>query len=59
MLIEEYDNDQLVKGIYIKKGEKSPVSVIENGEGIATLYDSDGYFLKKIKYYKGIPTENE
>jgi antitoxin component YwqK of YwqJK toxin-antitoxin module len=59
MLIEEYENDQLVKGIYIKKGEKSPVSVIENGEGIATLYDSDGYFLKKIKYYKGIPTENE
>lgn len=57
MFIEEYENDQLVKGLYMKKGEKNPVSTIENGEGIATLYDPDGYFLKKILYHKGNPIE--
>lgn len=59
MLIEEYEQDRLVKGLYMKKGEKSVVSSIENGEGIATLYDADGYFLKKIYYHKGIPSDHE
>ena len=58
MLIEEYENDILVKGLYMKKGEKSPVSTVENGEGVVTLYDQDGYFLKKINYHKGIPVED-
>ena len=57
MLIEDYENDQLVKGIYMKKGEKIPASTIENGEGVATLYDPEGYFLKKVTYHKGIPIE--
>lgn len=59
MLIEEYEQDQLVKGFYMKKGEKSAVSTIEKGEGVATLYDPDGYFLKKVRYHKGVPTEDE
>jgi len=59
MLIEEYENDRLLKGLYMKKGEKAPVSSIDNGEGIATLYDRDGYFLKKVYYHKGIPKDDE
>jgi antitoxin component YwqK of YwqJK toxin-antitoxin module len=56
MLIEEYENDTLVKGSYFKKGDKLPVSKIENGKGIATLYDSRGHFIKKIPYDRNQPT---
>lgn len=53
---EEYEHDLLMKGKYYKKREKEPVSTIENGKGIATLYDShSGYFLRKIKYVDGKP----
>lgn len=58
MLIEEYENDLLVKGFYMKKGEKAPASTVENGEGVATLYDPEGYFLKKVNYHKGNPIED-
>ncbi len=50
MLIEEYERDKLMKGEYFKKGEKQAVSRIENGEGVATLFDADGRFLQKITY---------
>ncbi len=53
MLIEEYENDNLVRGSYMKKGEPKPVSSIENGEGTATLYDKDGFFIKRTLYRKG------
>ena len=55
MFMEEYDNDTLVKGSYLKKGDKKPVSKVENGKGLVTLYDSKGHFQKKIKYEKGLP----
>jgi antitoxin component YwqK of YwqJK toxin-antitoxin module len=55
MLMEEYDHDKLMKGSYYKKGDKRAVSKIESGKGVATLYSSDGSFLKKISYEKGIP----
>lgn len=55
MLIEDYANDLLIKGSYFKKGDKKPVSKIEDGKGMATLYTSDGIFLKKISYEKGKP----
>lgn len=55
MLMEEYENDLLVSGTYYKKGDKKPVSKISNKKGIATLYDPEGYFLKKISYEKGVP----
>lgn len=58
MLMEEYEDDTLVKGSYFKKWEKKPISKVENGKGIATLHDSDGHFLKKIVYEKGLP-QNE
>jgi len=55
MLMEEYEDDTLVKGSYFKKWEKKPISKVENGKGIATLYDSEGHFLRKIIYEKGLP----
>jgi len=55
MLMEEYDNDTLFKGTYFKKGDKQAVSKIENGKGVATLYDGNGNFLKKISYERGKP----
>lgn len=58
MFMEEYENDQLVKGSYFKKWEKNPISKIENGKGVATLFDQDGKFLKKITYDRGLP-QNE
>jgi antitoxin component YwqK of YwqJK toxin-antitoxin module len=58
MLVEEYDNDLLIKGSYYKKGDKKIVTKIESGKGIATLYSSDGILLKKVSYEKGKPQLN-
>lgn len=55
MLMEEYEHELLISGTYYKKGDKQPVSKIEKGKGTATLYDPDGYFLRKISYDKGDP----
>jgi antitoxin component YwqK of YwqJK toxin-antitoxin module len=58
MLVEEYENDLLIKGSYYKKGDKKIVSKIEAGKGVASLYTSDGFFLKKVSYEKGKPQLN-
>lgn len=55
MLNEEYENDKLIKGSYFKKGEKEAASKIEAGKGIATLFDPDGMFVKKINYDRSRP----
>jgi antitoxin component YwqK of YwqJK toxin-antitoxin module len=55
MLVEEYEKDILISGSYYKKNDKKPVSQISKGKAVATLYNSDGYFLKKIPYEKGLP----
>lgn len=55
MLVEEYENDLLIKASYYKKGDKKAVSKIEAGKGIASLYSSDGIFQKKVTYDKGKP----
>jgi len=55
MLMEEYENDRLIKGTYYKKGDKLPVSKIEGGKGLAILYDAQGVFLKKVSYERGKP----
>jgi hypothetical protein len=57
MMIEEYENDQLRKGAYMKRGEKLPVSTVENGEGTVTLYDAEGLFIKRALYHKGLPVD--
>lgn len=57
MLVEEYDNDRLVKGEYYRLGEKIPLSKIEKGKGISTLFNPDGNFSRKIYYQEGKPIE--
>lgn len=58
MLVEEYEMDLLLKGSYYKKGDKKIISKIESGKGVATLYSSDGIFLRKVHYEKGKPQLN-
>jgi antitoxin component YwqK of YwqJK toxin-antitoxin module len=57
MLVEEYDGDRLIKGEYYRLGEKTAVSQIEKGKGIATLFNPEGNFSKKIIYQDGKPAE--
>ena len=57
MLLEEYENDILAQGYYWKKGDPKEVSQVIQGEGVATLYDSSGVFLKKVSYKKGEPLD--
>lgn len=57
MLIEEYDRDRLVKGEYYKRGDRIPISEIKDGDGVATLYDGEGHFIRKINYYHGKPQD--
>jgi len=53
MLMEEYNHDKLVNGIYYSKATQEKVSEVSQGTGVATLFDSEGYFLQKVKYEKG------
>lgn len=55
MLIEEYENDKLLKGEYYRKGEAVPVSEVRFGKGISTLYDGEGNFIKKVEYFNFKP----
>ncbi|MBA2368416.1 MAG: hypothetical protein H0V82_05260 [Candidatus Protochlamydia sp.] len=55
MMIEEYDNDKLVRGDYFRKGEKFPISQVTEGKGIVTIFDADGHFIQKIPYENGRP----
>ena len=57
MLIEEYDQDNLLKGEYYKKEYKTPVSQVADGKGTVTLFDDEGNFLKKITYQNGKPLD--
>lgn len=59
MLIEEYEQDQLLRGEYYAKGEKFPVSMVIDGRGTATLYSADGAFLQKVVYKQGKPLLDE
>ncbi len=59
MLVEEYQRGNLLKGSYFKKGDKQPISRIEDGHGIATLHHGEGYFLRKTSYEKGMPILHE
>jgi antitoxin component YwqK of YwqJK toxin-antitoxin module len=55
MMMEEYEQDHLVRGEYFSRGEKFPVSSVEEGNGVATLFDSEGTFINKINYWQGKP----
>lgn len=53
MLLEEYEEDKLVNGQYYKMSRQEPISTVTNGNGLATLHDEMGLFLRKIPYAKG------
>jgi len=53
MMIETYQQDKLKEGQYFKKGEKVPYSTIEDGCGIACLFDEWGSIKQEILYEKG------
>lgn len=57
MLVEEYEEDRLVKGNYYKKNALDAISSVTNGNGLVTLYDENGVFLRKIPYLKGEPVD--
>lgn len=59
MMIEEYEQDKLIRGEYYSKGERFPISTVNEGNGIATLYDGDGNFINKIEYYHSKPQLDE
>jgi antitoxin component YwqK of YwqJK toxin-antitoxin module len=59
MLVEEYDQDRLQKGLYYRKNGIDAISSVVNGSGIATLYDENGVFLRKVNYQKGDPLDPE
>jgi antitoxin component YwqK of YwqJK toxin-antitoxin module len=53
MFIEEYEDDLLQSGSYYKKNQPDAISSVIGGRGIATLFDKDGSFVKRINYEKG------
>jgi antitoxin component YwqK of YwqJK toxin-antitoxin module len=57
MLVEEYENGRLIKGTYYRPNESSPCSHIDQGKGIANLFDADGHLLRRVTYRNGSPIE--
>lgn len=58
MLIEEYERNKLREGQYFMQEEKNPITEIHAGRGTATLFDSNGNFLRKVQYSSGKPVES-
>lgn len=59
MMIEEYEQDRLIRGEYYAKGERFPISTVNDGNGTVTLFDGDGNFINKIEYYHSKPQLDE
>ena len=59
MLIEEYEQDELVRGEYYSRGERYPISTVIDGKGTATLFDSEGCLVRKAEYKNGKPCVDE
>jgi len=55
MLIEEFENDALLKGKYFKKGVSHTTSEVEEGKGVATIFDAKGMLIRRIDYEHGKP----
>ena len=55
MIMEEYEQDKLMRGEYYSRGEKFPVSMVIDGKGVVTKFDADGTFLQRITYKSGKP----
>jgi antitoxin component YwqK of YwqJK toxin-antitoxin module len=57
MMIEEYDQNKLIRGDYFRREEKIPVTQVIAGSGTATIFDAEGRFLRKTNYTNGKPDE--
>lgn len=57
MMIEEYEQGNLVRGDYFRQGEKIPVSQVILGKGTVTLFDANGRYVQKIAYLNGKPDQ--
>lgn len=57
MLVEEYVNDQLVKGEYYPMGSSLPISRISKGSGVATIFDAEGGLVRRVVYVEGEPDD--
>ncbi len=57
MLVEEYEKDKLQKGEYFRMGERHAASKVEKGSGVATLFNSEGNFSRKVYYHDGTPVQ--
>lgn len=55
MLLEEYEQGKLMKGEYYRRKDTRPISTIKSGEGIATIFDAEGNFVRKVTYRNGAP----
>lgn len=55
MMIEEYNDDNLLSGTYYKCGSAVPVSKVEEGAGLAMIFDCQGQLERKIVYKDGKP----
>lgn len=55
MFMEEYEHDKLIKGKYFRRGERHPISTVEEGTGEATIYDGEGRLLRKTQYFHSEP----
>ncbi len=54
MLIEEYDNNILLKGRYFKAKQSFAVSAVNEGSGVATFFSPQGNYLKRCTYLDGV-----
>lgn len=55
MMIEEYQNNSLIRGDYFKKDDRIPVSQVIDGKGTVSIFDAEGHFVQKIAYQNGKP----
>ncbi len=55
MLMETYEKNHLIEGLYFEKGKKEAISKVEHGKGIATILDKKGHCLRKVVYEEGEP----
>ncbi len=55
MLEEVYQSGRLLEGAYFRPGSNSPISLIRNGNGRATIFDSEGALLREVVYQGGEP----
>ncbi len=58
MLIEEYLDGLLESGKYFRRSQKEPISTVSHGNGLATLYNEEGVFSRRVPYSKGKPAES-